>query len=138
MADKPKNKKRSDLDVLRARDIIPPFNVKKSKLDYRVSREEKEALAGPNPIPIETANSPVPTARFDLAQDIMSGHRKIVARKRTGPGAKTKPQIEPLHARPMVRAIEQPVSTFSGRGKIIAEIVARDIERLCRQIIQDG
>jgi len=68
--------------------------------------------------------------KFDLAEQIMSEHRRnaSVRRKRpvrTAQPVKRAPKVEPvdlalgLHAVPL------------GREQVIADIVARDIERLC-------
>ncbi|MEA3226750.1 MAG: hypothetical protein U9Q07_12440 [Planctomycetota bacterium] len=69
--------------------------------------------------------------KFDLAEQIMAEQRKNVSVKRKGP-VKT---VEPPKRQPKVETISratrsQPVSV--GQEQVIVEIVARDIERLCR------
>lgn len=100
---------RGKVKVLRARDIIPG----------------NDTPAGPVTTD-EHNQSRIPS--FDLAQRIMSEQRKATATRRKGPG-----RSEP--------AVPQQPSTSSKRGSmsigsehddVIAEIVKRDIERLCR------
>jgi len=103
------------------------------------------------PIPIETvehktAESPMVTTvnhepavtnqhekheipKFDLAEEIMAEQRRITAIKRKAPGKKTEAQRSEPQAQPVGYTTEQPLSE---QEKIIAEIVARDIEKLCR------
>jgi hypothetical protein len=69
---------------------------------------------------------------FDLAEEIMAEQRKITAIRRKAPGQKTEAQRSEPQAQPADYTIEQPTPTLSVQEKIIAEIVARDIERLCR------
>ncbi len=68
--------------------------------------------------------------KFDLAEQIMSKHRKNASVKRKGP-AKT---VQPAKREPKVELVDRaarshPVSL--GQEQVIADIVARDIERLC-------
>lgn len=77
-----------------------------------VSINEKEGA--------ETLQEKSEIPSFDLAEEIMAEQRKITAIRRKAPGKKT--EAQPVD-------IEQPLSE---QEKIIAEIVARDIERLCR------
>ena len=73
----------------------------------------------------------IPT--FDLAEEIMAEQRKITAVKRKAPGKKTEDQRAEPQAEPAgYTTIEQPVPTLPEQDQIIAEIVARDIEGLCR------
>jgi hypothetical protein len=69
---------------------------------------------------------------FDLAEEIMAEQRKITAIRRKAPGQKTEAQRSEPQAQPADYTIEQPTPALSEQEKIIAEIVARDIERLCR------
>ena len=93
-------------DILRARDIIPSADS---------SGQEK---------------SQIPT--FDLAKNIMARQREINAVRRTSPGQKIPAKLEPLHPKPLGRNINRPVQQIAKTSQIIKEIVARDIERLCR------
>jgi len=94
--------------------------------------------------------------KFDLAEQILAEQRKITAIRRKAPG---KPQRLPSPAPAVTRvqaqdgaagkkpkapdwqpqvqstdyAIKQPPSILSEQEQIVAEIVARDIEKLCRR-----
>ena len=98
-------------DVLRAKDIIP-------------SRQSDAA--------VKTEGKPAAIPKFDLAEDIMAQQRKVAAMKRKAPS----PKIETKEEKPRIESadhgIERPVPELPEQDKIIAEIVARDIEKLCR------
>ena len=68
--------------------------------------------------------------KFDLAEQIMAEHRNITAKKRKGPGKKAKAPKKPHPAESIARDVK-PRPIVSEPGQIIAEIVARDIEKLC-------
>ena len=104
-------------DILRARDIIPGG-----------AEEEKGDLAPP---PASEQKRPeVP--RFDLAEDIMAEQRKVTAIKRKGPGEKVKVSRAERQAGAVGYKIRHPREAAGEESRLIAEIVARDIERLCR------
>ncbi len=68
--------------------------------------------------------------KFDLADQIMAEQRKNAATRRKGPGRKVDvSKHEKLE--PIAPAVE-PLPISSEEEKIIAEIVARDIQQLCR------
>ena len=98
-------------DVLRAKDIIP-------------SRQSDAA--------VKTEGKAAAIPKFDLAEDIMAQQRKVAAMKRKAPS----PRIETKEEKPRIESaghgIERLVPELPERDKIIAEIVARDIEKLCR------
>jgi len=146
-------------DALRARDITPPYKKKTDKerksqkkdentnnpanIAEPSTKKEKTARKDTGPIPIETTaqkkTPPAPTKqeeaeipRFDLAEKIMAEQRKITAIRRKGPGKKTKAEREQLQAKPVSYTIKQPGSEQTEQNRIIAEVVAKDIERLCR------
>ncbi|MFC1603464.1 hypothetical protein ACFL5F_00410 [Planctomycetota bacterium] len=73
-------------------------------------------------------NSGIP--KFDLAEQIMAEHRKITAIRRKGPAKKANPPKK-LHPAEFINRNDKPRSIVSEPGQIIAEIVARDIEKLC-------
>jgi len=125
-------------------DIIPSLSQPDNKepdLNPALTDEEKQALQNdnPNPIPIveispkskksDPEDKKVP--EFNLADQIMSEHRKATAKNRKGPGRTEGKTEEALR-----KMVPQPVEKIKDRrveeNKIIAEIVARDIERLCR------
>ncbi len=85
-------------------------------------KEEAETLQEKSEIP-----------SFDLAEEIMAEQRKITAMKRKAPGQKTEAQRLKPETQIDDHIIEQPKPLLlSEQEKIITEIVARDIERLCR------
>jgi hypothetical protein len=130
--------KQDDSNVLRAEDIVLPYNTQKHSeqplKDTDSSLNENQA----NQVEPGTAESSdmvqkvneIP--KFDLAEQIMAEQRKITAIKRKAPGRKSKipdrqPRIQSTGytAEPLVRALPE-------EDLIIAEIVARDIEKLYR------
>jgi len=72
--------------------------------------------------------------KFDLAEEIMAEQRRITAVKRRAPAKKTEAQRSEPQAQPVGYTTEQPLSE---QEKIIAEIVARDIGKLCRGDMPD-
>jgi len=83
--------------------------------------------------------------KFDLAEQIMAEQRKITAIRRKAPGKpqrlpsqdgaagkKNGPPAQEREAESIGYTIQQPPLTLSEQGQIIAEIVARDIEKLRR------
>ena len=104
-------------NILRARDIIPSRQT--------VGNDEN----------IRPADIP----QFSLADDILAEQRRRVAQRRQGPGAKTPAGIPP--ARRDLRLVSQKdiemfdigLQSYTSRwDPIIADIVARDIDRLCK------
>ena len=94
--------------ILRAKDIIP---------------------GAANPVGKGEGVSSTDIPRFDLAEDIMSEQRRLTAVRRKGPGSPAEPVN--LTGRP-----SQSIHSFSEgfnciSDPIIADIVTRDIERLC-------
>jgi len=111
-------------DILRARDIIPS----EPPPPKEPSRPSAETMNKKEPLKVSQQQTNVP--KFDLAEEIMAEQRKITAIKRKAPDKKMEldqPQIQPVGY-----AIEQLGQTLAEQDQIIAEIVARDIERLCR------
>jgi hypothetical protein len=82
--------------------------------------------------------------KFDLAEQIMSEHRKNASVKRKGPAKTVRSPKRELKVDPVGHAVElhlMPVGVGHavelhlmpvGQEQVIADIVARDIERLCR------
>jgi len=68
--------------------------------------------------------------QFDLAEEIMAEQRKVAATRRKGPAKKVEAakQEKPEPIAPIVEMFHIP----SEEEKVIAEIVARDIQQLCR------
>ncbi len=92
----------------------------------------KETAPVPKPIVSLDKKEKAEIPKFDLAEEIMAEQRKITAVKRKAPGKITEVQRSEPQAKPVgYTTIEQPVPTLPEQDQIIAEIVARDIERLC-------
>jgi hypothetical protein len=108
-------------DILRAKDIIP-------------------GSASPAGKGEGVSNADIP--RFDLAEDIMSEHRRLTTGRRKGPAGPAPVDVTPVppsSSAPMP-AVKKPSRSRYGFSEginaasdpIIADIVARDIDRLCR------
>jgi len=86
--------------------------------------------------PLKMPQEQTEIPRFDLAEEIMAEQRKITAIKRKAPDKKIEYQIKARIQEQEVKTIsyttEQMVPSLPEQEKIIAEIVARDIQRLCR------
>jgi hypothetical protein len=113
----------SKKDILRAQDVMPPYKKidAEDKSHSQTEGRAAEAQRGKGEIP-----------RFDLAEDIMAEQRKISAIRRKGPGRKIESRKHEVEVGPAHYTIGQPMPAQSYQQQIIAEIVARDIERLCR------
>ena len=148
----------SKADVLRAKDIIPPLRTPTRPAPGTQQPGQKvptpPAVPGPSPekraVPTsvnlpqpgpkpaantpaapktpEQAKSEIP--RFDLAEKIMAEQRRITAVRRKGPGQTDEGQDK--EAESVCDAKKQVPPALSAEEQIIAEIVARDIERLCK------
>jgi len=68
--------------------------------------------------------------KFNLAEDIMAQQRKITAIRRKAPDKKSETQSQKQQVEPIDNVVRRPVP--SEQDRMIAEIVSRDIERLCR------
>ena len=134
-------KKKGD-DVLRAGDMVPPYGdeggVPKKKGGRQKPSASKETgkNRGAKSKPAKAAGavskaSEIP--QLDLDKQILAEQRKVTSGKRRGPGNKSKsPTASAETAAPPSRAALQPGTELAERDPVIAEIVARDIERFCR------
>jgi hypothetical protein len=130
-------------DILRSRNIIP---LHENSTQKNPATQDSTRETAPLPRPAvsvnkkeeaETLQAPKRQGKpeipsFDLAEEIMAEQRKITAIRRKAPGQKTEAQRLKPETPIVDHIIEQPESLLSEQEKIIAEIVARDIERLCR------
>jgi hypothetical protein len=101
--------------ILRAKDIIP-------------------GAASPAGKGESVSNTDIP--RFDLAEDIMAEHRRLTAVRRKGPDSPEPVNLTPSPGLPVALRPSQSRHSFSEgfnyiSDPIIADIVTRDIERLC-------
>lgn len=69
--------------------------------------------------------------RFDLSEEMMAEHRRITAIKRKAPGKTRVERLKPK-VQPAEYITKRPIPPLSEQDKIIAEIVAKDIEKLCQ------
>ena len=97
-------------DILRAKDIIP-------------------GAAGPAGKGDGVSNTDIP--RFDLAEDIMAEHRRLTAGRRKGPGGPVPVDLTPAQ-KPFLSRYGFSGGFNAAGDPVIADIVAKDIERLCR------
>ena len=101
-------------DILRAEDIIPHSN-----------GNDKQSHS-----PSEDGQPKVP--KFDLADEIMAEHRKIASVKRKSPNKIIEP-LRPIDtSKGQTDTASNPISETIEEKQAIRDIVARDIERLCR------
>ena len=136
------NVKSSKPNVLRAKDIVPPFgkephrkreSSEKSKTSGSLSKQqilaqEKEEILSSGK---KQESNEIP--RFDLAEEIMAEQRKVTAIKRKPPGKKTETQSKEDELESTGYVVKQLPETLSEQEQIIAEIVARDIQQFCRR-----
>lgn len=136
MARKNDSNEQRDGGVLRAKDIIPPYDDDVAK-PQRVQKAEQVPPAKEMPAADKPGQDQRAIPKFDLAEDIMAEQRKSTARRRKRPtvSAREAPsRIEAIsrqpQAKPVSSAIGPPSPIVSEQEQIIAEIVARDIEKL--------
>ena len=129
--------KQRNEEILRAEDIIPPYNKKNAKQEKEAAGIEaskpigdkvkrQESLSTKNE---DTVQQKVKIPKFDLANQIMSEHRKVATIKRKRPDPKNKATSQKKKAPSTDYTHKQPL-ILSQQEKIIAEIVAEDIHKL--------
>lgn len=82
------------------------------------------------PVKPEQQRSEIP--EFDLAEKIMAKQRKITAIRRRAPGKQDEAQSQEPEVESIGYTIGQPSSALPEQEHIIAEVVARDIEKFVR------
>jgi len=139
--------------VLRAADVIPPFGEDGSQVNEsqepvpaqtrppqppepeRKARRVQEPKSNDGSVSLEKQPPTAPEIpMFDLAENILAEHRRTAARRRKAPSqTPAEPAIHP--ARPAVKThvVEPPSPGLLDLQRVVAEIVARDIERLCKK-----
>ena len=144
------NNEHLDTDILQCKvDISRELNTIPLQNDTAANNPETQnntAKTNTEEIPVNEPDSPKPTTsreetaeqlktpeipKFDLAEEMMAEHRRITAIKRKAPG-KTKVERLKPKVQPAEYITKRPTPSLSGQDKIIAEIVAKDIERLCQ------
>lgn len=111
-------------DILRAQDVMPPYK----KIDAEDKSHNQTEGRAAEAVEAQRGKGEIP--RFDLAEDIMAEQRKISAVRRKAPGKTIETQKEER----VGYTIGQPIPAQPYQQQVIAEIVARDIERLCRGV----
>jgi hypothetical protein len=143
--------------VLRATDIIPPFDKIPAPADAGGAELESPELAAmqteraessvdsdqdadcgqANPAGQESEPSPATDGeipKYDLAENILAEQRRVAARRRRAPSqAEDEPPVMSELNGSSVSEPELPSEDLPELQRIVAEIVARDIERLCRR-----
>jgi hypothetical protein len=153
------NNKQDDTNFLRVEDIVPPYNKEQhrdrdlpttkagQRKDVPSQNGQKQTLKEVTPSlsasqaqnadtgatePGDVVQEANEIPKFDLAEQIMAEQRKITAIRRKAPGQKTKAPDRQPRIESTGYDIEPPPQALSEKELIIAEIVARDIEKLYR------
>jgi hypothetical protein len=141
--------------VLRAKDVIPPYGEDVSK-----SHEPNEGQEGTTPRPARVGQSGQKSRRirepqddrsetdhvasvscgtaeipaYDLAENILAEHRRVASKRRKAPGEM---RVEPAPCLAATNAEGRdaalPPVDLPELQRVVAQIVARDIERLCKR-----
>jgi hypothetical protein len=153
--------------VLRARDVMPPFDKSVPPVaDGGAEAEQPQPVGGAvptlnpqsmsQPLPLasdggsgaETASIPtdagetaaplradgVEIPRYDLAENILAEQRRAAGKRRRAPGRAEDEPVVPPRGTGVRTFVPEPASQdLLELQRIVAEIVARDIERLCKR-----
>ncbi len=151
--------------VLRARDVIPPFDKSGPPADEgeaKVEPPSRRAAPAMHPLPVsalpprmnshpgdaESSAAPAGTGdaaeaapaddtevpAYNLAENILAEQRRAAGRRRRAPGrAQEKPAALPKGAGVRLFLPEAASQDLLELQQIVAQIVARDIERLCKR-----
>lgn len=132
-------KKKGDNDVLRAGDIVPPYgdvtaapNKKISRKDLSSSPEKAKTKAVPKTaesVAAQRQAGDIP--HLDLDKHILAEQRKVASIRRKGPPGKSQAPNKTAPADSTHRRAAWAVPELSEKDRVIAEIVARDIQRFC-------
>lgn len=149
------NKRSKRARVLRAADVIPPFDKDVSPVNEpgsgdkesmpseggeqqpehepKVGRAQETGSSEDRNVVEQPVIVPeIPT--YDLTGNVLAEHRQAASRRRKAPGqVQPEPQARPGRAGVTTHVVEPPSQDLTELQRIVAEIVARDIERLCRQ-----
>ncbi len=152
-----RNTRARDAKVLRAADVIPPFDKNSAPAetgeapcgqagpaasepgdgDGRIEADLDTEVGSETPADPETSPSAVGSPdipKYDLAENILAEQRRVAARRRRAPSQmEHEPPASPEQDGPKAPAPELPSEDLPELQRIVAEIVARDIERLCRR-----
>ena len=82
--------------------------------------------------PARGASIPIPS--YDLAQNILAEQRRVAAGRRRAPGRpQEEPKLKAADVRPAGSVATPSTQDLTQLQRIVTEIVARDIDRLCRR-----
>jgi hypothetical protein len=130
--------------VLRARDVIPPFDRivlppdrEGPEVEAPIQRSapaappaRADAGAAARPLPGDAGEIPT----YDLAENILAEQRRAAGRRRRAPGRMgDAPIASPQEVGIRAFIPETASQDLLELQRIVAEIVARDIERLCKR-----
>ena len=152
-------KKKGDSDILRAEDVVPPYDEKAGQKQdsqkakgggKKISTSQKKPEQPPEDIKPPTAGKKAISAKaksanapdaqqqrseipkLDLAERIMAEQRKVTAVRRKAPGGKGKSPDKERRVESTSFSARRPTPGLPEQERIIAEIVAVDIEKLRR------
>jgi hypothetical protein len=156
VAQRDDDKRSKPARVLRAADVIPPFDknvsqanepgdgekeptlpdtrVQQPKREPKARRMQKMGSGNEDKGLVEQAAVIPVIPTYDLAGNILAEHRQAASKRRKAPGqVQSEPEIRSGPAAVKTHVIEQRSQDLADLQCVVAEIVARDIERLCRQ-----
>lgn len=117
--------------ALRAADVMPPFD--------KIAGEEQPTVRPPDVAALIAREIP----KYDLAENILAEQRRVAAGRRRSPGRTVLMQTtvsSSLSSAPAWEVGRAPQEAMSEElaelQRIVTEIVARDIERLCRRPVR--
>jgi hypothetical protein len=133
--------------VLRAADVMPPFdkNVAPAKgagaAEQGGSVPAEPSKSGGVGLLNETTQEAAPSSggpaeipTYDLAENVLAEQRRVASRRRRAPGrGENEPVARVGHVRPPGVTADLPSVDLLALQRIVAEIVAKDINRLCRR-----
>ena len=118
---------RQDDDILRAEDVVPPYNTQKcsgqsfkdesSSLNTNQPQHSEKNTTEPDDIVRKVNEIP----KFDLAEQILAEQRKITAIRRKAPGRKPKVTDKQSRIQPTAYAAELLVHALPEKDLIITE-----------------
>jgi hypothetical protein len=145
---------KNDSDVLRAKDMVPPYNgeIRSNEAAKGTQSHTSQQVTNKpaHDITVNATDSKMTSddfnhvehtvsqrddgqvPRFDLAEDIMAEQRKITGLRRKGPRKRFEGAgiQEPVTS--FGQSVFQPIQSEFEQQQIVSEIVARDIEKLFR------
>lgn len=131
--------KRKRTRVLRATDVIPPFGKSTPPSDSGGADAEQPQVPFSKADDGGLAVKPLPAGdveipAYDLAENILAEQRRAAGRRRRGPGrAEKEPVALPERPERRASAPDWASQNLLELQRTVAEIVARDIEGLCRR-----